>query len=311
VFARIVRQCRQSFLTSEQTEWALETTSSLLRAEDLTRLAEWRFSRLHVGIQTLHDHLRQAIGRRESSREAIVKLKQALGAGFVVSADILYGLPGQGLADFLDTVTELIDLGIHGLSVYRFNVSKRNRRFVNRYQDFVRDAPRDYVFFQAADQLLAAAGYRKNHFAHFARPEDRNLYFTCPQRGEDLLALGPTADGCFGTYRYRHPGYGRYVHDFKNNPDVPALEGGSEETALETRAHPAVIGVMGSRIRRKIHEQLGIESLLGKWAECLLIQKKAGGDMYTLTPGGSWHVNAMIADIFQELAGSENGRLSS
>ncbi len=301
VFDRILTECRDLFKVHEQTEWALETTVSHIRQEDLNRLGKLGFSRLHVGVQTLNEDLRQSIGRRTSAKDAVFRLKKAMGAGFVVSVDILYGLPGQRLSDVLNTLSILIDMEIHGLSLYRFNVSKRNRWYIKRCREFNPDPRRDYLMFQAAEQMLTKAGYRKNHFAHFAKQADRNLYFTCPLRGEDLLAMGPTADGFFGNYRYRNAEYARYMNQLQNKSGMPVLQGCLEESDLEVRARPAILDIMGSHIRRSVHEHLGIDSLIKKWEDCLLIENLSGGNDFALTPNGSWFVNQMIADVLHDL----------
>jgi oxygen-independent coproporphyrinogen-3 oxidase len=151
------------------------------------------------------------------------RLTDALGCGFITTVDIVYGLPGQTLEGLLDSIKCFIEIGIHGVSLYRFNLSNRNLKFLSKFPAFSADALRDYVIYQAAEQVFVNAGYQKNHFSHFALPEDGNLYYTHAQRGEDLLAFGASADGIFGHYHYRHPGFKQFVAG--NKGDEPVLEG--------------------------------------------------------------------------------------
>jgi coproporphyrinogen III oxidase-like Fe-S oxidoreductase len=173
-------------------------------------------------------------------------------------------------------------------------ISERNRRFLERQGIRGQDAARDYALFQAADAFLTGRGYRKNHFVHYARGRDTNLYYTHLVRGEDLLALGPTADGVFGPYHYRHPEFREYA----NGGASPALEGGVEESTLERKIRPVVAALMGGSIPADRFGKL--DGLVNRWLERgLLAQNDAG---YSLTGSGSWFLGEMLAEV-KEAAG--------
>ena len=289
VFTRILKACRRSLATTPQTEWALESTSSPLTGDYLEQLREWGFTRLHVGVQTLEEPVRKAIGRREPAQAVEEKLARALERGFVVSVDVVYGLPGQTPAGLLASLDRLAALGVDGFSLYQLQISKRNQRFLERQGITAQDAARDYELFLAADERLVSAGYRKNHFVHYARPRDTNLYYTHLVRGEDLLALGPTADGVFGAYHYRHPEYSEYV-----GGAAPALEGGVLENALEQRIRPLVAALMAGSVT----DAMPVE----RWLERGLIQQRADG--FSLTATGSWFLGEMLGEV-KDIAGYE------
>jgi len=302
VFERIIRQCQQCFHTTPKTEWALESTSSLLTGEHLTQLKEWGFTRLHIGVQTLEEPLRHTIGRRENADVVIRRILRSLEMGFITSVDVIYGLPGQTLHGLIDTLDRLCDVSIYGVSLYRLNVSSRNRKFLEKQKDFNRDAVYDYILFQAADHFLIGAGYSKNHFTHFARSEDRNLYYNHAKRGEDLLAMGPTADGVFGSYHYRHPEYNQYV--IGADSDVPVLEGGVRETPLEQWLRPAIAALMTGSLSRVVVQELKLEPLLENWIGSLLLKEDLDTGSYILTANGSWLVDEMITELKNSVGGT-------
>ena len=299
VLSGIVDHCRTHFNITPETEFALESTSSLLTPDHLLFLRQFGFSRLHVGVQTLEEPLRQTIGRRESAGAVLEKLSNALNAGFITSVDVLYGLPGQTIAGLLHTLESLAAGGIHGVSLYRLNISQRNEKFLMRTLQFTPDRVADYVLFQVAEQCLTDVGFRKNHFTHFARPEDRNLYYTHAKRGEDLLALGTTADGVFGAYHYRHPEYQAYIAGEK--PNIPVLEGGLWETPREQRLHPAITSLLTGSIRFSVLQELQVESLFEQWRSNHLLKDALESDTWILTANGSWFVDMMISELKQRL----------
>jgi len=176
------------------------------------------------------------------------RIQDCLQRGWVVSVDMLYGLPGQSVAMLLDDIEYLVNTGIHGVSLYRLNHGPRNHRFMLRRGLAERGADRlyaDFCMFREAAALLAARGFAKNHFTHFAREPDRNLYARHAVRGEDLLALGPTADGEFGDYYYRHGSLTDYL---AGRDEEPALQGGGWFTRVECSAKPLVVQLMAGQV---------------------------------------------------------------
>jgi oxygen-independent coproporphyrinogen-3 oxidase len=275
------------------TELALESTASLLTKEHLLALRETGFTRLHAGIQTLDDPLRKLLGRKETAGIVLEKLATALQMGFIVSVDIIYGLPFQGIDSLIRTLTLLTDAGIHGFSLYHLNITDRNRRFFEKLKGFERDISRDYLLFMIADQYLVRKGYTKNHFVHYARTEDKNLYYNHVRRGEDLLALGPTADGIFGDYYYIHQWISEYLaHD---KMDFPPLHGGGRLTERDIRLRPLKAQLLSADIRESTVRECGFSNLTDRWLENDLIQESDGG--FTLTGNGSWFINRMTAEL--------------
>ena len=296
-FAQIVDRCRQYFHIIPETEWALESTSSLLTEQHLRHLQSLGFTRLHIGVQTLEEPLRYRLGRRETGHAILQKISQSLKLGFITSVDIIYGLPGQTAKSLINTLKLLIDVGIHGVSLYRLNRSRRNQNFLKKFRDFPNDVLHDYVLFQIANQMLGQAGYRKNHFTHFALPEDRNLYYTHAKRGEDLLALGPTADGVFGDYHYRHSEYQLYVSGLYS--EIPVLEGGLAETPTELSLRPVITALMTGSVTQLMIEEFPLEFLLERWTEAALLTKFH--HTYMLTANGSWFISTMISELKRQV----------
>lgn len=295
VFRQIVEEIKGSFRVTPRTEWALESTSSLLRDEHLSQLRDWGFRRLHVGIQTLEEETRKLIGRRAPARAAVAKLECALKMGLIVSVDIVYGLPRQSFCGLLASLEELASLGVEGFSLYELQVTARNRKFLERACDYKADPLRNYAMFQAAHQCLLRCGYRKNHFTHFARSTDENLYYTYARRGEDLLALGPTADGVFDSYWYRHPELAEYM--LGAGAPSPRLEGGVPETSQERRLRPAMSELMSGGISKETLLGLGAGALLQKWLRCGLLIESPGARRYALSGAGSWLISSMQREL--------------
>jgi oxygen-independent coproporphyrinogen-3 oxidase len=294
-FERLVALCRDNFATGPSTEWALESTASPLSESRLSHLAGLGFTRLHIGVQSLQDEVRQRLGRQSTSAGVLRAIANALDRGWIVSVDLIFGLPGQTLSGLLADIRTLATAGINGFSLYELQASSRNRRFIKAHGLEDRDRQLNYFMAQAASHLLAALGYHKTLFNHYADRRDTNLYFTFPARGEDCLALGTIADGYFGDYHYRHPEYAAYSRAAGDH--FPGLQGGLRRTPFENRLQPLTVALLAGSVPTALLEDpagpLNPE-LLAAWQECLLLAAEPGGSALRLTGNGSWFVGNML-----------------
>ena len=300
-FAHIVICCKELFNVSDATEWALESTVADLSPNMLARLHEHGFRRLHVGVQSMDDPVRQCIGRHTPAHDVAAKIDSALSLGWIVTVDLIVGLPGQTLTDFLTGIQNLAALGVDGFSLYELNISRQNWRWAKQHGLTDRALLFSYLMFQTGCQLLERLGYRKNLFNHWANARDDNRYFTFPTRGEDLLALGTIADGLFGDYHYRHLAYNGYRNSTTNT--FPGLEGGLRRTVQESRLQPLITALLAGCIPVSLCSRLydlngsqGV-SLWDEWLERGLMQKK-NGDL-CLTAVGSWFAGIMVEQLRQ------------
>ncbi len=294
LFKDIILKLKQSFSISLKTELAVESTAFLLSDAQFIHLQKLNISRLHIGVQTLCDSLRARIGRTMKSQEVIDRIKKSLSLGFITSADIIYGLPGQTTMDIYNTVCKLMDTGIHGISFYRLSMSANNKLFTTRYSEIMPNSLETYVMLHMLDQLLFNAGYRKNHFSHFALPEDQNLYFRHAARNENLIAMGPVSNGILDSMHYKHKKYTSYV----KNGQTPAIEGIIQETRPEHQESRIVNAIMSGSFDKTFFK----DSILpDKWLQHKMIGFNPENNNYYLKGNGSYLISGMIRDVHTSL----------
>lgn len=215
--------------------------------------------------------------------------------GFVVSVDVLYGLPFQHAGSLLHTLAELCKSGIHGFSLYQLNITDKNKAFFANIGGFKRSPVYDYFLFQLADQYLIRSGYKKNHFVHYAKKEDRNLYYNHVCRNEDLLALGPTADGIFDDYYYVH----QWIEEYLSHKQMisPPLQGGGYLKPRELERRLIKARLIGGIVPESDVTYFKMETLFEKWLSYDLIEKS--DSEFRLTGSGSWHISKMVEELMQ------------
>lgn len=130
---RLTSTIRGNFNIGPNTEWALETTTSSLDEDTYVLLHQLGVRRLHIGVQSLQDEVRAAIKRREDAAAVIGKIEKVLSMGWIVSVDIIIGLPFQTPEGLLNDLDRLTQAGVEGFSIYELQQSKINRRFVETF----------------------------------------------------------------------------------------------------------------------------------------------------------------------------------
>jgi len=293
--ARLVELCRAGFAASPATEWALESTAAELTPDMLAGLEALGLTRLHVGVQSLHDPTRQALNRRTPGAVVLDKIARGVERGWIVSVDLICGLPGQTLDSLLSDIRVLATAGVNGFSIYELQLSSRNRRFARQHGLTPAGRQTSYFLAQAAFHLLGALGYHKTLYNHFADERDTNLYFTFPERGEDCLALGTIADGLFGDYHYRHPQYAAYRHGVGDG--FPGLQGGLRRNQAENRLQPLITALLAGRVTPALVDDLAGPALRARWQELALLAPDGASGHLSLTGSGSWLVGNMIAEL--------------
>ncbi len=300
---RIVKALRENFNVSKETELAFETTSSMLTEEIFSSLDQMRFTRIHIGVQSLQDKVRKLIGRQESPEIVLEKIRFANQLGWTVSTDVIIGLPEYGISGILSDMDSLIEIGVEGFSIYELVQSSRNRLFFNKFHLADQPILEKFVMFQTAFQHLLRRGYQNNLYNHLSKKVDKNIYFTSPSRHEDLLGMGTIADGYFGNFLYRH---GSYLHYLKAVTEMnPGLEGGLFRSAAETKYRQLEIELRSGKPDPMVFASILSEEkamkLFAGWIRLKMINIDPSGESCSLTPNGAWFIGRLLSEASDEI----------
>jgi oxygen-independent coproporphyrinogen III oxidase len=115
----VVEAVRRYLALPWDAEVTLEANPGTVDQAYLDGLRDVGVTRLSVGVQSSHSHELVMLGRLHSWQDAVACLQMARKAEFEsVSVDLMYGLPGQTLHQWLETVDRVLALGPDHLSLY-------------------------------------------------------------------------------------------------------------------------------------------------------------------------------------------------
>lgn len=122
---KFILELKNHFEFSSQTEITLEANPGTLTRELLVEFVQAGINRISLGVQSLRDVHLKRYGRIHTA-DAAREILSCLGSGTVsrASCDLMYGFPGQTLADWEQDLHEIKTYGLSHLSCYALTVEE-------------------------------------------------------------------------------------------------------------------------------------------------------------------------------------------
>lgn len=203
--AALLADCRQLLpLSSERAEISIEVNPGTIDGPGLQHLRRAGFNRLSIGVQSFDDRELQQLGRIHDRSEALATVAAARAAGFDnLSLDLMYGLPGQGLRGWQETLDRALALAPEHLSLYELTPEEGTVLFRQLEQGQLTPADEETVLaMMAATQLAIGPSplgrYEISNFALAGRQCRHNLIYW---HNGQYLGLGPGAVSAFAGQR--------------------------------------------------------------------------------------------------------------
>ena len=227
------------FKFSSAPEVTLETDPGTV---DLPRLQAFRaagVNRLSLGVQSFQNEELEFLDRLHSADEAVATYEMARQAGFGnISIDLIFGLPGQGLASWEKTLQWVTTLAPEHLSTYCLTFEE-GTPLMNKLRKGVVQKPLPdltRIMYLYAMEFLTANGFEHYEVSNFARPGLSSRHNLKYWNGNPYLGMGTSAHSFIGKRRYWNVSHlnryrdalaaGRFPveGDEQLSPDAEALE---------------------------------------------------------------------------------------
>ena len=117
-----------------------------------------------MGIQSFNNDLLKRINRRHDAEQAINAVRLAQSMGFDnISIDLMYGLPGQDIADWNRSLDIALSLKVKHISSYHLTYEEGTVLHKLLKEGKVHEAQEELslLFFQTLIDRLAEAGYEQ------------------------------------------------------------------------------------------------------------------------------------------------------
>ncbi len=156
-------------------EFSVEANPDALTPEKVAVLADHGVNRVSLGVQSFQAHLLKVLERKHRPADvarAVALVKRRIPQ---VSLDLIFGIPGQSLAEWDHDLHQAFALEPDHLSTYGLTFEKGTRLWKQREHGQVRplDEEAELALYRHALDVLAAAGFEHYEISNHARPGKR------------------------------------------------------------------------------------------------------------------------------------------
>ncbi|MFL6046717.1 MAG: radical SAM family heme chaperone HemW [Propionibacteriaceae bacterium] len=209
---RLITAVRQRFGLVADAELTTESNPESVDAGSLHRLRELGFNRISFGMQSVVPHVLAALDRVHSPGRAQQAIAEAQSAGFAnTSLDLIYGTPGESMADWRASLEAAIAASPEHISAYALIVEEGTRLAARIRRGELPPPDEDDLAdkYLLADERLSAAGYSAYEVSNWSTSAAtrcrHNLGYW---RSANWWGIGPGAHSHIGGVRWwnvKHP----------------------------------------------------------------------------------------------------------
>jgi len=185
-------------VVSDEFEVTVECNPSSLTPSNVTLLREAGVGRLSVGVQSLRDPHLRFLGRLHDSARAVSALEEAVREMPRVSADLMFGMPGQTLDELGADIARVADTGVRHVSAYALTIEEKTMFGSLHRAGKLRVTPEEQYadLFEHAERCFADFGWTHYEVSNYAAPGEESRHNLHYWRGGAYVGLGAAAVGC-------------------------------------------------------------------------------------------------------------------
>lgn len=201
--AIILTTIRRNFDVATDAEITLEANPDSITDRLLHRLRAEGFNRISLGVQCDDDEILKKLGRPHTYAQAVTAFHRCRKAGFRnISLDLIYGLPGQTLHAWQETIDNVLKLNPEHMSCYGLKVEEGTPLYEIKNVVNLPDDDTQADMYLAAVEALRARGFRQYEISNFCRKGLYSRHNTKYWTGGEYLGFGPSASSDFAGKRF-------------------------------------------------------------------------------------------------------------
>ena len=307
---KLLQTVKKSYRVDKHAEVTLEANpDSLPEAKELRSLRRQGLNRVSLGVQSSDDEVLRALGRIHTWQQVVDAVSAVRRAGIKnLSVDLIYGLPGQTMAQWEKTLDDVLSLQPEHISCYGLKVEEGTPLWKNREQLILPDDDLQADMYLFCVELLQRMGYEQYEISNFARPGHESRHNLKYWTLGEYAGFGPGAHSDFGGVRYA------YIRDLDRYLQGRLILSESETITQDEREREYLMlslrtaaGMDVQTFERRFRQRVSVlEPLLKGYASHGLAQPTERG--WRLTPKGFLVSNAIISSLIDALAEEKKRR---
>jgi len=173
---KILRAIDNTWGLMPDVEVTTEANPDSVTQESINELAAGGFTRISFGMQSAVPHVLRTLDRTHNREQIPVAVNWAKQAGLKVSVDLIYGTPGESLADWRESVEAAIATGVDHISAYALHVEPHTKmgRQIRNGELPAPDDDDEAAKYELADEMLSQAGLEWYEISNWVRSSGKS-----------------------------------------------------------------------------------------------------------------------------------------
>lgn len=231
---------------ADNLEWTSEANPDELTYEKMQVLFDGGVNRLSMGVQSFDEDLLKRLGRTHSNGDVARAIEDARRVGFTnISFDLMYGLPGQTMQQWEDTLEQAFAFDLPHFSAYSLIIEPKtvfyNLMVKGKLNTVTEDLEAD-MYEKLMDEM-EQRGLLQYEISNFARPGFESHHNLLYWDNVEYIGAGAGAHGYVQGIRYSNHGpLKKYMEPLESGErpilsshEVPRKEQMEEEMFLGLR----------------------------------------------------------------------------
>lgn len=206
---RLLTLIKQYIPMHTVTEFTSEANPDELTEDKLRALFEGGVNRLSLGVQSFDQGLLKKIGRTHSNEHVYDTIALAKKVGFTnISIDLMYGLPGQTMEQWKNSLQKAFELDLPHYSAYSLIVEPKTIFYI-QYAKGRLHLPSEDLEAEMYDVLMKEmerAGLKQYEISNFAKPSFESIHNKIYWDNDEYVGFGAGAHGYVAGQRYSNHG---------------------------------------------------------------------------------------------------------
>ncbi len=203
--SRLLDACFKAFAVDKDAEITLEANPGTLTQAQLEGLRAAGVNRLSMGAQSFDAELLKTLGRIHSPEEITQAVHHARAAGFTsINLDFMFGLPGQTMQHWRDTLERALALHPDHFSLYSLIIEEGTPFYTWTNEGRIIPGDEDLCadMYEYADERLQQAGYMNYEISNWSLPGQHSRHNLTYWQNLPYIGMGAGAYSSFANRRF-------------------------------------------------------------------------------------------------------------
>ncbi|VAX22009.1 Hypothetical radical SAM family enzyme in heat shock gene cluster, similarity with CPO of BS HemN-type [hydrothermal vent metagenome] len=191
---KIITAVTKNYEVESGAEITMEANPESLTLSKLRGYLKAGVNRVSIGVQSLNNDLLKKLDRIHTKEQALTAIKLASDAGFKnISADMMFGLPGQNVTGWLKELEELTTCELNHISCYQLTPEPGTPLGRQVAKGSIELPEAGAEFFNKTERFLKKREFGHYEISNYAKPGYESVHNTGYWEYRDYIGVGAGA----------------------------------------------------------------------------------------------------------------------